>query len=161
MRVANPVENVNKEQICYIGGGTFSSNPLTMTTGYATLEYLSQHRKSVYDKINKLGDMARTGLRKLFSDYGLRTQVTGIGSLFLTHFLTDKINEITNANDVALSDTQGLVRYHFALMAKHGIFFLPRKMGAISTVHDAKDVKNLLNATEKILKSDVLMNIKK
>jgi len=46
-------------------------------------------------------------------------------------------------------------------MAKHGIFFLPRKMGAISTVHDAKDVKNLLNATEKILKSEDLMNIKK
>ena len=160
MKVANPVENMNKEQICYIGGGTFSSNPLTMTAGYATLDYLNQNRKAIYNKINKLGDMARNGLRKLFSDYGLRTQVTGIGSLFLTHFLTDKVNEITNANDVALSDIQGLMRYHFALMAKHGIFFLPRKMGAISTVHDVKDIKNLLNATEKIIKSDIFLKIK-
>ena len=104
--------------------------------------------------------MARNGLRKLFSDYGLRTQVTGIGSLFLTHFLTDKVNEITNANDVALSDIQGLMRYHFALTAKHGIFFLPRKMGAISTVHDVKDIKNLLNATEKIIKSDIFLKVK-
>ena len=63
-----------------------------MTAGYATLDYLSQNRKTIYNKINKLGDMARNGLRKLFSDYGLRTQVTGIGSLFLTHFLTDKVN---------------------------------------------------------------------
>src|SRR4030095_12130735 len=160
MQVANPVENKNKERICYIGGGTFSSNPLTMTAGYATLDYLRQNRKTIYNKINKLGEMARNGLRKLFSDYGLRTQVTGIGSLFLTHFLTDKVNEITNANDVALSDIQGLMRYHFALTAKHGIFFLPRKMGAISTVHDVKDIKNLLNATEKIIKSDIFLKVK-
>ena len=131
-----------------------------MTAGYATLDYLSQNRNTIYDKINKLGDLARNGLRKLFSDYGLRTQVTGIGSLFLTHFLTDKVNRITNANDVALSDIQGLTRYHFALMAKHGIFFLPRKMGAISTVHDVKDIKNLLNATEKIIKSDIFLKVK-
>jgi glutamate-1-semialdehyde aminotransferase len=45
-------------------------------------------------------------------------------------------------------------------MAKHGIFFLPRKMGAISTVHDVKDIKNLLNATEKIIKSDIFLKVK-
>ena len=35
MKLANPVENRDKERLCYIGG-TFSSNPLTMTAGYAT-----------------------------------------------------------------------------------------------------------------------------
>jgi glutamate-1-semialdehyde 2,1-aminomutase len=160
MKVANPVENRNKENLCYIGGGTFSSNPLTMTAGYTTLDYISKNRKTVYNKINKLGDIARNGLKKLFSDYGLKTEVTGIGSLFLTHFLSNKVSEITNANDVALSDNDALTKYHFSLMAKYGIFFLPHKMGAISIVHDAKDIQSLINATEKIIESDILTIMK-
>ena len=160
MKVANPVENRNKEHLCYIGGGTFSSNPLTMTAGYTTLDYIGKNRKTVYNKINKLGDTARNGLKKLFSDYGLKTEVTGIGSLFLTHFLSNKVSEITNANDVALSDNDTLTKYHFSLMAKYGIFFLPHKMGAISIVHDAKDIQSLINATEKIIESDILTIMK-
>ncbi len=160
MQVANPVENKNKERICYIGGGTFSSNPLTMTAGYATLNYIGKNRKTIYNEINKLGDMARNGLTRLFSDYGLRTQVTGIGSVFHTHFLSDEVNEIKSANDAALCDNQALTRYHFSLMAKHGIFFLPHKMGAISVVHSERDIRNLMNATEKILESDTLMEKK-
>ena len=160
MKVANPVENRNKEQLCYIGGGTFSSNPLTMTAGYATIDYISKNRQTVYNKINKLGDIARNGLKRLFSDYGLKTEVTGLGSLFLTHFLSNKVNEITNANDVALSDNDTLTKYHFSLMAKYGIFFLPHKMGAISIVHDVKDIQSLINATEKIIESDILTIIK-
>jgi glutamate-1-semialdehyde 2,1-aminomutase len=160
MKVANPVENRNKEQLCYIGGGTFSSNPLTMTAGYATIDYISKNRQTVYNKINKLGDIARNGLKKLFSDYGLKTEVTGLGSLFLTHFLSNKVNEITNANDVALSDNDTLTKYHFSLMAKYGIFFLPHKMGAISLVHDVKDIQSLINATEKIIESDILTIMK-
>lgn len=160
MKVANPVENRNKEQLCYIGGGTFSSNPLTMTAGYATIDYISKNRQAVYNKINKLGDMARNGLKKLFSDYGLKTEVTGLGSLFLTHFLSNKVNEITNANDVALSDNDMLTKYHFSLMAKYGIFFLPHKMGAISLVHNVKDIRILINATEKIIESDILTIMK-
>ena len=160
MKVANPVENRNKEQLCYIGGGTFSSNPLTMTAGYATIDYISKNRQAVYNKINKLGDMARNGLKKLFSDYGLKTEVTGLGSLFLTHFLSNKVNEITNANDVALSDNDTLTKYHFSLMSKYGIFFLPHKMGAISLVHNVKDIRILINATEKIIESDILTIMK-
>jgi glutamate-1-semialdehyde 2,1-aminomutase len=160
MKVANPVENRNKEQLCYIGGGTFSSNPLTMTAGYATLDYISKNRQTVYNKINKLGNAARNGLTKLFSDYGLKTRVTGIGSLFLTHFLPDEVDDITNANDVALSDIETLTNYHFSLIAKYGIFFLPHKMGAISIVHDVKDIQNLINATQKIIESDILMKMK-
>ena len=124
MKLANPVENRDKERLCYIGGGTFSSNP-NNDCGYATLDYIGKNRRHLYDKINKLGDIARNGLTKLFSEYGLKTQVTGIGSLFLTHFLSNRVNEIRSANDVALCDNQMLTKYHFSLMAKYGIFFYP------------------------------------
>ena len=78
----------------------------------------------------------------------------------LTHFLSKEVSEIKSASDVALCDNQALTRYHFSLMAKYGIFFLPHKMGAISVVHNEKDIQNLLIATEKILESEVLMETK-
>jgi glutamate-1-semialdehyde 2,1-aminomutase len=131
-----------------------------MTAGYATLDYIRKNRRTFYDKINKLGHITRNGLTKLFSEYGLKTQVTGIGSLFLTHFLSNRVNEIKSANDVALCDNQMLTKYHFSLMAKYGIFFLPHKMGAISIVHNEKDIQSLINATEKIIQSDILIKVK-
>jgi glutamate-1-semialdehyde aminotransferase len=45
-------------------------------------------------------------------------------------------------------------------MAKYGIFFLPHKMGAISVAHNEQDIRNLVNATEKILESDILVKTK-
>jgi glutamate-1-semialdehyde 2,1-aminomutase len=90
----------------------------------------------------------------------LRTQITGTGSVFHTHFLSNEVNEIKSANDVALCDNHALTRYHFSLMAKYGIFFLPHKMGAISVVHSERDIRNLMSATEKILESDILMEKK-
>jgi glutamate-1-semialdehyde 2,1-aminomutase len=50
-----------------------------------------------------------------------------------------------------MSDIELLKRYHFALMASYGIFFLPTKMAALSYAHEEHDVKKLLEATEKII----------
>jgi hypothetical protein len=44
-----------------------------------------------------------------------------------------------------------LRRYHLILMADHGIFFLPTKMGAFSYTHGERDVQMLLDATRSIL----------
>ena len=34
--------------------------------------------------------------------------------------------------------------------AKYGIFFLPHKLGAVSTAHDEEDVKKLIDASEEL-----------
>ncbi|HVX02946.1 MAG TPA: hypothetical protein VHA09_07300, partial [Nitrososphaera sp.] len=77
-------------------------------------------------------------------------------SVFLTHFVKEEAIGIENATDVATSDRAKLVKYHTALMAEHGVFFLPTKMGAISYAHDEADVRRLLSATEKIASSGIL-----
>ncbi|MGI0025593.1 MAG: aspartate aminotransferase family protein, partial [Nitrososphaera sp.] len=141
-----------KEARCAIGGGTFSANPLTMTAGLATLNFLRKN-PAVYSKINKLGDAARKGLVKIFAEEDLSCEVTGTGSIFMPHF--DKTS-VHDANDVATSNKSALNKYHLALMAEHGIFFLPGKMGAISFSHDNSDVKRLLAATEEICRSGIL-----
>jgi glutamate-1-semialdehyde 2,1-aminomutase len=149
MSLADPVSRKDKEARCAIGGGTFSANPVTMAAGLATLNFLKKNR-NVYNKIDRLGGIARKGLGKIFAEEGIHCKVTGLNSIFMTHFGKEIVQD---ASDVATSDKVMLARYHLALMADHGIFFLPGKMGALSYVHDEGDVKRLLAATEKIVQS--------
>ena len=147
MSLADPVSRRDKEARCAIGGGTFSSNPATMVAGKATLDFLVKN-KQVYAKVDRLGEMARKGLSRIFADAKVQCQVTGTNSLFLTHFTRGSVKDAT---DVATSDRGLLAKYHMVLMAEHDIFFLPTKMGAMSYAHDESDVKKLLAATESLV----------
>jgi glutamate-1-semialdehyde 2,1-aminomutase len=156
MSLADPVLMKEKQLRCAIGGGTFSANPLSMTAGLATLKYLKENKISVYEKLDRLGNLTRDGLTKIFSEAKIDAEVTGIGSLYLMHFLHKTSKKITNATDVAMSNKELLKKYHTALMANFGIFFLPLKMGAFSESHNESDVKKLLSGTSSIVDSGVL-----
>ncbi|HJU35068.1 MAG TPA: aspartate aminotransferase family protein, partial [Nitrososphaera sp.] len=101
MSLADPVARADKEARCAIGGGTFSANPMTMTAGLITLNFLKRNKQHLYRKIDKLGDMARKGLVKIFAESRIGCQVTGAGSMFLTHFTS---SPVMDASDVAKSD---------------------------------------------------------
>ena len=135
-----------KSERSYIGGGTFSANPTSMTAGFATLNELKT-KKSVYTKINNLGEFTRKELVKSFDG---KVAITGKGSLFMTHFLNNGITEIRNATDAAKCDNLQLAKYHFKMTAHDGIFFLPGKLGAISNMHTKADIKKMITASENI-----------
>jgi glutamate-1-semialdehyde 2,1-aminomutase len=156
LSLSNPVDKPNKDSICSIGGGTFSSNPITMIAGLKTLQFLKDNQNQIYTKINNLGEYTRNNLQKIFNENNIEVKVTGIGSLFNIHFLNDKIHEINNANDVSMADREKLRIYHFALISKYRIFFLPFKMGAISYQHSKNDIDQLLKSTKSIIESQVL-----
>ena len=128
----------------YVGGGTFSANPITMVAGHGMLSYLKKN-SLLYSKINGLGHRARKELDKVFDG---KIVTSGMGSLFMTHFLTNGISEIRNATDAARCDTEMLHKYHFSMIANDGIFFLPGKLGAFSAAHSQLDVKDLVDASE-------------
>lgn len=153
MKIADNTLADSKDSYCAIGGGTFSANPLSMKAGYITLKHLKKN-PIIYEKINSLGNLARVELTKLFDELNIKADITGIGSLFMIHFLQNKAKKITNALDASLTDKEMLYNYNFALMAKHNIFFLPLKMGAFSNAHSKDDVYNLIEATRNIFQSD-------
>ena len=156
LSISNPTDKNNKNSICSIGGGTFSSNPVTMTAGLNTLKFLLNNKEIVYSKINELGAYTRQELQRIFDENNTDVKITGIGSLFNVHFLNDDVREINNANDVALADKEKLRKYHFALISNYKIFFLPFKMGAISYQHSKVDIDKLLNSTRSIIESKIL-----
>ena len=133
-----------KSERSYVGGGTFSANPMSMTAGLATLRRLKSG--VVHSKINTLGDYTRRELSRVLDRNAI---VTGRGSLFMTHFTTDH-SEITNAAQAAQCDVAALHRYHFNMIARHGIFFLPGKLGAISNSHTKQDIRNMLTASKDV-----------
>jgi len=138
-----------KSERSYVGGGTFSANPSSMVSGYATLSELKSN-KTIYSRINGLGDFARKELKKIFGESVI---ITGKGSLYMTHFAKNGISEITNSTHVAKCDSTMLQKYHFKMIAQDGIFFLPGKLGAISAEHSKTDIKKLLLASENFINS--------
>ena len=69
----------------------------------------------------------------------------------MTHFPRNGITDINNAADAAKCDSTKLFNYHFEMIVKDDIFFLPGKLGAFSDAHSTKDVKNMKKATERFV----------
>jgi glutamate-1-semialdehyde 2,1-aminomutase len=129
----------------YIGGGTFSANPMTMTAGIATLNVL-KNTGSVYSKLKNLGDWTRNKITKAFDG---KVITTGKDSLFMTHFVQNGISEINNSQDASRCDIKKLQRFHFEMIVNDNIFFLPGKLGAFSNAHSASDTKALIASAER------------
>jgi glutamate-1-semialdehyde 2,1-aminomutase len=159
MTLADPILRDQKHKRCSIGGGTFSANPATMSAGLSTLNYLERNKHTLYTKLNSLGEQLRKRLSNLFNDSKINVKLTGMGSLFMPHFLgtrdTDS-KKMDNAFDVATANQKLLHVYHISLMARHNIFFLPGKMGCLSDSHSINDLERLISATEDIVESGVL-----
>ena len=127
-------------------GGTFTANPISMTAGLTTLKLLEDGQ--LIDKLNRVGEKIRDQLRKIFEANSVDAQVTGVGSLFNTHFTKEKVN---NARAASKADKSKQVDYHLNLIA-NGVFFLPTHTGALSTAHSQADIEKLLLETEKYAK---------
>ncbi|ABK77793.1 glutamate-1-semialdehyde aminotransferase [Cenarchaeum symbiosum A] len=145
MEISNTISHAKSDR-AYIGGGTFSANPATMTAGAAALGELKKRKGTIYPRINSMGDDARDKLSKIF---GNRVSVTGRGSLFMTHFVQDGAGRVSNAADAAACDVELLHRYHLDMITRDGIFFLPGKLGAISAAHSKADLKTMYSASER------------
>jgi len=127
--------------------GTFSGNPLSLTAGFATIEFL----KSIgYEKLNERGERIRKGLRDVLQDLHLNYQVQGIASMFQL-FLTDK--EVWNYEDAKTSDTK---RFHqlFLKMLEKGFYLPPSQFETnfLCTEHSDEEIDRTIEAYEESLK---------
>ena len=147
MNYAN-TSKFSKSSRAYIGGGTFSANPLSMIAGSSTLNAIKKKGIKFYQRLDDFGSETRKMLDKKFNGSAI---TTGIGSLFLTHFLSNQVHEINNATDAAKCNIKKLHDYHFHMIANDGIFFLPGKLGAFSDVHTKSDIANLAKSTDGFL----------
>ena len=124
-------------------GGTFNGHPSMAAAAVATIDKLQ--REPVHQHVYELGEMARRGLKKLFSDLGIPAFVTGYGSIFVTYFLDPPVESY---RDLLRNDADLFTGYKRELL-HHGIFETPLnlKRSYISYAHRAEDVDALIEAT--------------
>ena len=130
-----------RPELCF-HGGTFCANPITTTAGLTMLKLLEDG--TIIRQLNKRCTKLRQQLKEIFESQNIDVQVMGEGSLFQTHFTSEKIRDV---HAVSRADKQRLDDYEMTLITK-GVFFLPRKLGALSKAHTEVDLDKLLAKTE-------------
>ncbi len=127
-------------------GGTFTANPIALTAGLEMLKTLEDGH--IINQLSLEGQRIQGELASIFQRRKIDAKINRTGSLFHVHFTKE---EIKNANIAFNADREKLADYHAALI-QNGVFFLPTKMGAISTAHSEEDLQKLLVETEKYVK---------
>jgi glutamate-1-semialdehyde 2,1-aminomutase len=142
----------NKWERILIGGGTFSSHPFTVEAGLAMLQYLKDHAEEVYPPLEAQGEKVRRGVQESLLQEGVNAIVTGIGSLFQTHFPSQKgvtlnsphsINQLTNVE-------KREVEFRIRMLTK-GVHVM-HGGGGLSIAHSDKDVEKIIEAAREVAK---------
>ncbi|MGY5854161.1 MAG: aminotransferase class III-fold pyridoxal phosphate-dependent enzyme [Candidatus Thorarchaeota archaeon] len=140
----------------WVGGGTFSSHPLTMTAGIAVLEQLRTKKKN-YSQLNKMGDEFRTRLNKILEEMEVPLFGTGYGSINFINCLTHPLNRpLTTPGQLGKLfdyDTQDIFQSYLMqerVFGYHGL-------GAISFSHTNNDIEFTLDGIKSAVESIVTL----
>jgi glutamate-1-semialdehyde 2,1-aminomutase len=146
----SPEMKRSKWERILIGGGTFSSHPFTAAAGLAMLQYLKNHAEEVYPVLETQGEKIRKGVQQALQREGWDAFVTGIGSLFQTHFLLkkgpplDSPQSINQFTDIEKREVEFRIR-----MLTKGVHVM-HGGGGLSVAHSDKDVEKVIEATRKV-----------
>jgi glutamate-1-semialdehyde 2,1-aminomutase len=148
----SPERKVNKWERILIGGGTFSAHPLTAAAGLAMLRYLKGHREKVYPLLESNGKKVRRGLQAAFDRVGLDAVVTGIGSLFQTHFPFRKGETLNSPHSInRYTDIEKReIKFRIRMLTK-GIHVM-HGGGSLSITHSDRDIERIIEAAEDVAK---------
>ncbi len=148
----SPEKKGKKWEKILIGGGTFSSHPFTVAAGLAVLSHLRDHKEEVYPFLETKGKKVKEGVQRALNSEGLQAIVTGIGSLFQTHFpfqkevTLDSPHSIHRFTDIEKREVEFRIR-----MLTKGIHVM-HGGGAISMSHSDEDIEKIIEATREVAK---------
>jgi glutamate-1-semialdehyde 2,1-aminomutase len=152
MEKTSPERKGNKWERIMIGGGTFSGHPLTVAAGLAMLRYLKDHQGDVYPSIDSKGEKVREGVQAALRRNGVRATVTGIGSLFQTHFPNQEGVVLNSPQSINQSTDIGKREGEFRIrMLAKGVHMM-HGGGALSLTHTDADIQKIIEAAGEVAK---------
>jgi glutamate-1-semialdehyde 2,1-aminomutase len=125
--------------------GTFSGAPPAMAAGIAMLGELE--RTDAIEVADARAEAIRTGWREIVADLGLDAQVTGISS-WLGLAFTD--TPIRTRRDMLTADAARARALSLGLLLG-GVYLAPSHPGFTSAAHTEKDVRHVLEVSERVL----------
>jgi glutamate-1-semialdehyde 2,1-aminomutase len=146
----SPEKKIEKWERILIGGGTFSAHPLTAAAGLAMLRYLKDHREEVYPLIESKGEKVRKGVQEALDREGLNGMVTGIGSLFQTHFPFQRMETLNSPHLInRFTDIEKReIEFRIRMLTK-GIHMM-HGGGSLSIAHSDEDIEKIIKAARKV-----------
>jgi len=146
----SPEKKSKKWERVLIGGGTFSAHPLAAAAGLAMLHYLKDHHKEIYPLLEKKGEKVRKGVQEALDQEGIDAVVTGIGSLFQTHFPFKKGETLNSPHSInRFTDIEKReIEFRIRMLTK-GIHVM-HGGGCLSIAHTDEDIEKIIRATRKV-----------
>ena len=144
MSLSSVERQAPKAEKLIIGGGTYSTNPLTMISGIATLDALKAGKDEIYSKIAERNERFCAGVRSAFEAVGIPIHMTQVGSLQEVHFLKEAGLTVRSVGEM-MGNTYPEKRIELAArLRNHGVFLFHG--GAISMAHEDADIETLIAA---------------
>lgn len=136
----------------WVGGGTFSSHPLSMVAGSVTLDELKS-RKEEYPHLNRKATDFRARINSIFEEKKVTILSTGYGSLTYIHCLNKRLgNPPYSSKDIGEAfDHQKMDKFQGLLMQEGVLGY--HGLGALSFSHSDEDVEFTYKTIEKIVDS--------
>ncbi|MFW9922450.1 MAG: aspartate aminotransferase family protein [Candidatus Thorarchaeota archaeon] len=143
--------NLKKSGDVWIGGGTFSANPISMVAGSATLDVLKAGGKDIYANLNNLGEKIRNKIDTILKEYNAPAFVTGVGSMICIHWFKDKIAPAQTSTVIKLNVDKEKVS-NFQLLMFNREMLIRSGFGYLCTKHTPKDIEKTLEAISESIK---------
>jgi glutamate-1-semialdehyde 2,1-aminomutase len=146
----SPEKKGKKWERILIGGGTFSSHPLAAAAGSAILRYLKDHAGKVYPFLESKGEKVKNGVQESLRREGIDGVVTGVGSLFQTHFpfqrgvTLNSPHTIHQFTDIEKREVEFRIR-----MLTKGIHVM-HGGGSLSMAHSDEDIEKIIRASREV-----------
>jgi glutamate-1-semialdehyde 2,1-aminomutase len=129
-------------------GGTFNGNLLSTVAGAVTLEYLMKHPE-IYLDMDRLGSKLRDSVNRFCKGKEIPAQMTGVGSMFCTHFIAREIDSVRILADENMKAAKAFYPY----LLSEGVFIPNIHMGFLSAAHTEEDVDRIIAAHCKALQA--------
>jgi glutamate-1-semialdehyde 2,1-aminomutase len=129
-------------------GGTFSANPVSMAAGLCSLQHYDQ---AAVARLNALGDLLRSEIRKGLAANAVAATVTGMGSLFRLHLGAGEVTGYRSA--YVTGQTAKQIKDIQIGMLQENILLTPNCSGALSTPMTETEVKSIADTLAKVAAS--------
>jgi glutamate-1-semialdehyde 2,1-aminomutase len=151
MEMASPQYSSVKNEKVYVGGGTYSANPLSMIAGKIALKIYRDRREEIYPVLERRAERLRTGMEEALRDCNLSARVHGVASIFTALFPYEDGFEPKNGADVfTKTDMFKNIEFNFRMM-NHGVY-LVHGHGALCTEHSDEDIERTIEAAAAVAK---------
>lgn len=125
-------------------GGTFSANPLSVTSSITVLKYLIKNEKAVYSTLNESGEYLKESINSLCKKEKVPFRMIGINSMLRFVFTDFKIKSRHNRDTYELEYSKQNDFYKY--MLEKGVYIASNRINFLSTKHSKKDLDKIIEA---------------